>query len=48
MKNRVLFQSVRVFDGESERLSEPSNVLIEEGSIRKISEVRPNPNRASR
>jgi imidazolonepropionase-like amidohydrolase len=33
----VLFENVRVFDGTSERLSEPSNVLVVNNTIQKIS-----------
>jgi imidazolonepropionase-like amidohydrolase len=35
----VLFQNVRIFDGRSEALSAPSNVLVKGNKIEKISPV---------
>src|SRR5262245_29549197 len=34
----VLFENVRIFDGKSERLSEPANVLVRGNKIEKISD----------
>ena len=36
-ENVTLFENVRIFDGENERLSEPSNVLVRGNKIEKIS-----------
>jgi len=36
-ENVTLFENVRIFDGESERLSEPRNVLVRGNKIEKIS-----------
>ncbi|MBJ3784294.1 metal-dependent hydrolase family protein [Devosia sediminis] len=37
MQETVIFENVRIFDGQSETLSEPSNVLVSEGLISSIS-----------
>ena len=42
----TLFQNVRIFDGKSASLSEPSNVLVQGNMIERISTVRSRPNPA--
>lgn len=36
-ENAILFENVRIFDGKSEQLSEPRNVLVQGSKIEKIS-----------
>jgi imidazolonepropionase-like amidohydrolase len=41
MKRRIVFQSARIFDGESETLRASGNVVVEDGRISEISERPP-------